>query len=182
MTPFDSTLSTPSDIDLLTTFYKYVSYRSERLNKQLKLWSNNVVIGEDPRVHPLCMTLFGFHIAINKLHHLGKVTSSLWISIKMKELAALNVYGFWRGVIFLLCKFCKKLWSVWNFTLLENQQMSLPPFHRYWQKTSDFLGQRQRTLLLTTQQVPWASCLPQFPLLPKSHRDDWKGLKWTLHM
>lgn len=67
------------------------------------------MIWEDPRVHPLCMTLFGFHIAINKLHHLGKVTSSLWISIKMKELAALKCLWLWRGVIFLFGTLCKKL-------------------------------------------------------------------------
>lgn len=73
------------------------------------------------------------------------------------------------------------LWSTWNFNQLESQQMSLTSFYRYWQKTSDFLGQRQRTLPLMAQQVPWASCLCRCPWLPKSHRGDTKGPMWVLY-
>lgn len=44
-----------------------------------------------------------------------------------------------------------------------------------------FLGRRQRTLLFTSQPVPWASRFHQFPLLPISHRGDAKGPKWMFH-
>lgn len=51
---------------------------------------------------------------------------------------------------------CQEITRVWNFTLPASQQVSLPQFHSYRQKTT-LMNQRERTPLLTAQQSAWIS-------------------------